>query len=62
MAAKARDWKAFAGAHKHRGAMPPVVFDPRGRLSPPEYDQSTGASKNYSDALIESLLKLKVVL
>ena len=62
MAQKVRDWKALTAAHKHRGVMLTVVFDPKGAaFTQPAYNQKTGTPRIYSDDLIEALLTVKLM-
>lgn len=59
----ARNWKALDAAHRRRGELITVVFDPQGgAFAPPGRQGKRGRPCLYSDALIEGLLLAKVVL
>ena len=63
--AQARDWRALDAAHKRRGELITVFFDPESAaFEPPAHVKSKkgGRPKLYSDELIEALLTVKVLL
>ncbi len=63
MAARTRNWQALDAAHRRRGELITVVFDPEGgAFAPPGQQGKRGRPCLYSDALIEGLLLAKVVL
>lgn len=63
MAARVRNWRELDAAHRKRGELITVVFDPSGTaFQRPAYHQRTGTPRQYSDALIEALLACKVLL
>lgn len=63
MAQKARDWARLDAAHRRRGELITIwLSDDSGVYTAPAYSQRTGAPRQYSDALIEALLTVKVVL
>lgn len=63
MAQKARDWRKLDAAHRRRGELITIwLSDDSGSYTAPAYSQRTGAPRQYSDALIEALLTVKVVL
>ena len=63
MAARARNWQALDAAHRRRGELLTVVFSPDDTAwQRPAYHQRTGTPRLYSDALIEALLTVKLML
>lgn len=63
MAAKVRNWAALDAAHRRRGEFITIwLSEDNSTYTAPAYSQRTGAPRQYSDALIEALLTVKVVL
>lgn len=59
----ARDWRALDAAHKRRGELITVFFSPdSGAFEPPPRTGKDGRPQLYSDAHIEAVLTVKVLL
>ena len=60
---RTRNWPALDAAHRKRGAFITVLFDPHAAaFAPAEPTSGRGRPLTYSDAHIEALLTVKVVL